>query len=108
MLCNGVTLRHLLRFTTEQAAVDIRPFGGARRWRYPTLTHPYWGALGASQFQTRLRKPRKLGEEIASSWKETRPAGLSGGADDSRAQLSPVQVSTAQDCFEILRAIEGQ
>lgn len=41
MLCNGVTLRHLLRFTTEQAAVDIRPFGGARRWRYPTLTHPY-------------------------------------------------------------------
>ncbi|WP_372922481.1 hypothetical protein, partial [Roseovarius sp.] len=35
-------------------------------------------------------------------------ARASGGADHSRAQLSPVQVSTARDRFEILRAIEGQ
>lgn len=31
-----------------------------------------------------------------------------GGANESRAQISPVQVSTARDRFEILRAIEGQ
>ncbi len=34
--------------------------------------------------------------------------GDNGGANESRAQLSPVQVSTARDRFEILRAIEGQ
>ena len=34
--------------------------------------------------------------------------GDNGGGDDPGDQLSPVQVSTAQDRFEILRAVEGQ
>ena len=40
--------------------------------------------------------------------REKRFTRASGGGDDPRAQLSPVQVSTARDRFEILRAIEGQ
>ena len=32
----------------------------------------------------------------------------SGGGDEPSDQLSPVQVSTARDRFEILRGIEGQ
>jgi hypothetical protein len=35
-------------------------------------------------------------------------AGASGGGNEPGDQLSPVQVSTAQDRFEILRTVEGQ
>ena len=33
---------------------------------------------------------------------------VSGGGNEPGDQLSPVQVSTAQDRFEILRTVEGQ